>query len=350
VIYKAAFLGCGPRARQHAEAYPHVKKGRISAVCDMDEERLNSFGDDFGIEKRYTDVHEMLDKEKPDLLHVVTDPTLRVPLLTVAYEHEIPVVIVEKPIAVQGEDYRKICELEKKSATRIVVNHQLHFHPKNLEFKKVISDGRIGDIRFIDASAGSTPLDQGVHVLELIHSFSGFAAPIRVFGSVSGANALPSRQPSPDMCVAGIDFEDGVRAQLVCGATAPKTHENLGRFRLPVEAEAIYFHKRIVVYGTKGFVHWTMVDWEHYTPDGGYESGEQDYFVEDVKAQAVLIDAALDWREDEAKVHPTRLERALTQFNVILGLYTSALESAPVSLPLEPPGCLIDSLRSKLGN
>jgi len=280
----------------------------------------------------------------------VTDPTLRAPLLTIAHEHEIPVVIVEKPIAVQGEDYRKICEIEKKSATRVVVNHQLHFHPKILEFKKVISDGRIGDVQFIDASAGSTPQDQGVHVLELIHSFTGFAAPTCVFGNISGAKALPSRQPSPDMCVAGIDFEDGVRAQLVCGATAPKTHESLGRFRLPVEAEVIYLHKRIAVYGTKGFVHWTMVDWERYTPDGGYESGEQDYWVEDVKAQAALTDAALKWREDEAKVHPTRLERALTQFNVILGLYTSALESAPISLPLDPRDSLIDSLKSKLGN
>ena len=76
-MYKCAFLGCGGRARAHAHAYQHIKRGEIVALCDMNEELLNSFGDDFGIDKRYTDIHEMLDKERPDLLHIVTAPVLR---------------------------------------------------------------------------------------------------------------------------------------------------------------------------------------------------------------------------------------------------------------------------------
>ena len=103
---KSAFLGCGPRARKHAQAYPLVTKGQIAAICDLDEERLHAFGNDFGIERRYTDIHQMLDEIKPDVLHIVTLPTIRVDLLTIANDHGVPVVIVEKPIAIQGEDYR----------------------------------------------------------------------------------------------------------------------------------------------------------------------------------------------------------------------------------------------------
>ena len=91
---KSAFLGCGPRARRHAEAYELVTNGQLVAICDLDEERLHAFGRDFGIERRYTDIHAMLDAEKPDLLHIVTLPTIRVDLLTIADEHEVPVVIV----------------------------------------------------------------------------------------------------------------------------------------------------------------------------------------------------------------------------------------------------------------
>ena len=47
-MMKAAFLGCGGRARGHANAYKYVKKGQMVALCDMNEERLQSFGDDFG--------------------------------------------------------------------------------------------------------------------------------------------------------------------------------------------------------------------------------------------------------------------------------------------------------------
>ena len=56
-----------------------------------------------------------------------------------------------------------------------------------------------------------------------------------------------------------------------------------------------------------------------------------------------------DWLLDEAKPHPTRLERSLAQFNVILGLYVSALEARPVDLPCDPPDGLLDSLRERLG-
>ena len=48
-MYKCAFLGCGGRARGHAHAYQHIERGEIVALCDMNEELLNSFGDEFGV-------------------------------------------------------------------------------------------------------------------------------------------------------------------------------------------------------------------------------------------------------------------------------------------------------------
>ena len=47
-MYKTAFLGCGGRARAHADAYRFVKRGKIGAICDMNEELLNSFGTTLG--------------------------------------------------------------------------------------------------------------------------------------------------------------------------------------------------------------------------------------------------------------------------------------------------------------
>ena len=72
ILYKSAFLGCGGRARGHPHAYQHVKGSEIGAICDMNEQLLNDFGDDFSISKRYTDRHQMLDQGSLDLLHIVT--------------------------------------------------------------------------------------------------------------------------------------------------------------------------------------------------------------------------------------------------------------------------------------
>jgi predicted dehydrogenase len=346
---KLAHLGCGPRARRHAEAFEFVQKGEIGAICDFNEERLKAFGDDFGVDAahRYTDFHEMLEKERPDVLDIVTAPTLRVELMQLAAEYTVPVAIVEKPVAVEGEDYRHIKVLSDTSSTRFVVNTQLHFHRQNLELKQLVAEGRIGEVRFLDASARSTILDQGVHVLELAYTYNGNVSPVRVFGQVSGAKNLVAKtglptgvgyQPSPDIAEAAITFENGVQALLLSGHIAPTVGQH----------PTIYAHKRIAVYGTQGFVHWTMHGWERFTAEGGYESGVHEYAYEDVRAQARLLDAAFDWAADPEKLHPTRLALNLEQFSIILATYASALTSSAVDLPFDPPDGLLDALHKHL--
>ena len=80
--YKCAFLGCGPRSNGHAAAYEYINRGETVACCDVNEERLNTYAETHGIANRYTDLDEMLEKEKPDVVHLVTPPTLRVGLMT----------------------------------------------------------------------------------------------------------------------------------------------------------------------------------------------------------------------------------------------------------------------------
>jgi predicted dehydrogenase len=338
-MFKCAFLGCGPRARRHALAYQFVQRGRMVAACDLNEERLHAFGEEFGIGARYTDIHEMLDKERPDVLHIVTLPSLRVELMTIAAEHGVPGAIVEKPIALQGEDWRQLRALDALGKTKFCVNTQLHFHARNLELKRDVAAGRIGEVRFVDVSARSTPLDQGVHVLELAHSYNGFAPFAHVFGQVAAAADLQSHHPAPGMATAAIGFTNGVRGLLTCGACAPFA---TGR------TDVKYWHKRISAYGTEGFVQWTMEGWERRTADGGYEHGSHDYTEEDDLAQGRLTEAVFDWLLDDAQPHPTRLARSLDQFNAILGLYVSALESRPVELPCDPPDGLLAALRARL--
>ena len=119
---------------------------------------------------------------------------------------------------------------------------------------------------------------------------------------------------------------------------APKANDN----------ESIYAHKRIAVYGTRGWVQWKMSGWELFSEADGYASGEHSYAEQDERAQAALTDAAFEWAADETKLHPTRLERNLQQFNVILGGYTSALEGRPVDLPFDPPNGMLETFKERL--
>jgi len=336
-MFKSAFLGCGGRARGHAHAYSKITRGKMVAICDLSEERLKSFGDAFGIDHRYTDIHEMLDKEKPDLLHIVTQPDLRLQLMTIAAEHEVPAAIVEKPIALDGKDYKAIAELGRKCKTKFIVNHQLRFHPKLIELLSDVMSGRIGEVKFVEVSARLNMSGQGTHITDLLFAFNNYAAPETVFGQASGTEGFKSSHPTADMSEGYMTFKNGMHALLVCGTNASKVGDYPD-----------HYHKRVAAYGTQGFVHWWMEGWEKKTKDGSYEKGAKSYGEEDVLGQKGLTEAAYDWLEDEAKLHPNRLEISLMEFSVILAIFESVVKRAPVYFPNDPPDDILQQLRAAL--
>ena len=336
--HRCVFLGCGGRARGHAAAYEHITRGQAAAVCDMDQERLTAFGDQFGIDTRYTDLDEMLAKEKPDVVHCVTKPDLRVPLLTRLADAGVPGVIVEKPICVGADDYKALRALDARTKTKIAVNHQLRHHPKILELLKDVQDGKIGEVRCIDATACLPMAGQGCHVLDLLFAFNGYAEPKTVFGASSGFDDIDGTHASPKSAESLITFENGVRAMLMTGEGAPIFEEG-----------PRHMHKRIAVYGTHGFIHWRMDAWEKSLPDGTVEQGKKDYREEDAIGQADHTNAMFDWLEDDNKVHPCNLATSLDEWLVILAGYMSTVEARAIDMPFDPPDDLLDQYKRFVG-
>ena len=340
-MYKTVIIGVGGgRAHGHADAYEYVKRGRAVAVCDLERDLLDEFADKYDVKARYTDYREMFEKEQPDLAHVSTPPSVRLEILEAAEAAGVPAVVVEKPLAIQGEDYLAIRDFAaRKPNIKVAINHQLQFHPRRRYLQKLVADGAIGDIRFIEASSGMNLAYQGTHSLQAIGAFNP-ATPTTVFGQVSGAAGLQpnvKKHYAPDQSLAAVEYDNGVQATLRCGENAP---------RVP-RGDLIYQHKRIAVYGMKGYIHWTMWGWETFI-DGAYDSGDHEYPEEDVLGQAAMTEAMFDWLEDESAGHPLNLDRALVDFNVILALYASSLNHKVVQLPYEPEANLVPKLRDAL--
>jgi len=337
--FRSAFLGCGPRAKGHASAYEHITRGEIVALCDMDQERLDAFGPEFAPDaKRYTDLDEMLAEEKPDLVHCVTDPTIRVPLMARLSDAGVPAVLVEKPICIGADDYKALRKLKAGSSTKFAVNTQLRHHPKVLEFLNDVRSGEIGEVRCIDASCRLPMSGQGVHVLDLMFAFNGYAKPKTVFGASSGYDDINGTHPSPRAAESLITFENGVRAMLMAGEGAPEFEE-----------APVHMHKRIAVYGTHGFRHWRMNGYERSCPDGTVERGDLVYGDQDVVGQANHTNAAFDWLEDDAKVHPCSLATSLDEWLVILAGYASTIEARAIDMPFDPADDLLDQFRRFVG-
>ena len=155
--------------------------------------------------------------------------------------------------------------------------------------------------------------------------------------ALNGLQPNDKQHYAPDQSLAAVEYDNGVQATLRCGENAP---------RVP-GGGPIWQHKRIAVYGMKGYIHWTMWGWETFI-DNVYDSGEHEYPDEDVQGQAAMCDAMFAWLEDDDKVHPLNLDAALVDFNVILALYASSLNHRVVTLPYEPEPDLVAKLRRAL--
>ena len=299
-MYKAVIIGVsGRRAHGHAQAYQHVRRGKLTAVSARQREKLDEFGDKYDVEARYTDYREMFEKEKPDLVQISTPPDARLEIFQAAEAAGVPAVLVEKPLAIQAEDFRAIREFAaSKPRVKIAINHQLQFHPRRQHLQRLVADGAIGDLRFIEASSGMNLAYQGTHSLQAIGAFNPGALPKTVFGQAAGKEGLQEnirQHYAPDQSLAAIVYDNGLPASLRCGENAPRVEVEHGR--------PIHQHKRIAVYGARGYVHWTMWGWETLV-DGQYDSGAHQYSDEDVLGQAAMTDAMFDWLEDDRALHP----------------------------------------------
>ena len=132
----------------------------------------------------------MFAREKPDLVHVNTPPDVRLEVMEAAEAAGVRALIIEKPLAIQAEDYLAILAFSRRCNLKVAINHQLHFHPRRRHLQDLVSAGTIGALRFIDASARMNMAYQGTHVLQSVAAFHPQGVPKAIFAQVSGADGL----------------------------------------------------------------------------------------------------------------------------------------------------------------
>lgn len=339
--YRCAIVGCGKRACGHARAYKRITRGELVACANLSNtERREKFAQMFGI-AGYADAAEMIKKEKPDLLHLVTMSNQWVPLMQMVHEGGVPACIVEKPIACEVTDWRELCELEAKTETKFGVNKQFRWHPYLTRCREVLRSGKLGKLSFLDFSAGMNISAQGTHVIDWAMSLNDDVPVACVFGGASGMDTMDGPYPGPETTVGQITFANGVYGLWNTGFTAPRT----------VDDDAIHKHCRVAAYAEYGRTLFEEFGkWEIVSPVGveGSQSTPEESGENNDIAQSRFTNAMFDWLEDDANPVETNLKMALHQWNVVLGLYASALFHKPIEIPCDPPGDLFSKLGESL--
>jgi predicted dehydrogenase len=342
MIYKAAIVGCGHRAPAHIEAYRYIPEAEVVACCAPTSTRREPLAAKYGL-RAYADLGEMVRNEKPDIVHLVTWPDTRVALMTAVAELGVPLCTVEKPIATGVADWRALCALEARATTRFAVCHQVRWQPYLVKCQEALRGGALGEVKFVDMSAGMNIAGQGTHTLNYGRSLVGDAAVVQVFGSVHGWDAKDPGHPGPATTEAYLTFENGVRGLWTSGFTSPRCGD----------PSTTWQHVRVAAYAERGRVLYEEFGrWETVGPQSeerGDYGGMDGWRANNLLAQAGFHRAMLGWLAGSGPDDSppgTSLKQSLHEWAVVLALYQSALERRPIDMAdFDPPDDLVARVR-----
>ena len=104
---KLGIVGIGGVA-SYAQIPAYIEQGiQIQAICDINEEILNKIGDKYNISNRYTDIEEMIVKEKIDIIDVATPPQTHLDIIRIANKYNVE-VIMQKPLIVDIKEFEQL--------------------------------------------------------------------------------------------------------------------------------------------------------------------------------------------------------------------------------------------------
>ncbi len=189
----------------HAESYRTTPGFDLVAAANRSAERLNAFGERWGVRARYTDFGEMLRQEQPDVVSVCTQSPEKAEVTVAAAEAGVKAIIVEKAMATSMAEADTMIEACRRNGVLLVVNHPYRFSPMVRESKRLIEDGAIGPLTSMTVHSLGGMLHVGTHSFDMLHYWAGDA--------VSVYAQMPDYVPGKDQPARGwVEFAGGVTA------------------------------------------------------------------------------------------------------------------------------------------
>lgn len=140
-----AILGTGFWARYQLAAWREIPGARCVALCNRTRAKAAALAAEFGVPAVYDDAEELLRRERPDFVDIVTDAGTHRRFVELAARHRIP-AICQKPLAPTLEDARAMVETCRAAGVALAVHENWRWQAPIRALKEVLSKGGIGPV------------------------------------------------------------------------------------------------------------------------------------------------------------------------------------------------------------
>jgi predicted dehydrogenase len=146
---KAALIGAGQIAREHLTCLKSLPGIEVAAVCDLSPASAEAAAERYGIQAWFTDHRAMLEKVRPDVVHVTTPPVSHFRLAMDAFDAGAH-VIVEKPATSTFEELKSLVRCAQQAGRHLVEDHNYVFNNAPQEILRRIMSGQFGAVTHVE--------------------------------------------------------------------------------------------------------------------------------------------------------------------------------------------------------
>lgn len=146
---RAALIGAGQIARQHLACLKRLPGVELAAVCDLSPATAEAAAERYGIGAWFTDHRTMLEKARPDVVHVTTPPTSHFELALNSLDAGAH-VIVEKPAAPTLEELKTLVRRAQKAGCHLVEDYNYIFNRAPQKILRRIESGEFGAVTHVE--------------------------------------------------------------------------------------------------------------------------------------------------------------------------------------------------------
>ena len=237
---RAAVLGVGYLGSFHAEKYASLDQVELVGVVDTDIDRARSVADKLGTQA-FQDYRELIGRI--DCASVAVPTSLHHDIAYDLIQHGVD-VLVEKPMAGNVEDGRRLVKSADNKGRILQVGHLERFNPAIRALAKIISEPRFIECHrlapFVDRGTDvDVILDLMIHDLDVILSIVD-AEVERVEGV-----GIPVFTENIDIANARLRFSNGGIANITASRAAMKTERKIRLFQTDTYVSVDYGEKHV---------------------------------------------------------------------------------------------------------
>ena len=241
MTYRVGIIGCGRMAGTiddeigelhpdfilpygHAGGYAAVPETEVVAAADIDEDRLQTWCDRFGVARRYTDYREMIRDEDLDLVSVTTHAVSRAAPIVFAAESGIRGVYAEKALCASAAELDAIVGACARCGTHLVYGAMRRYWAGFETARRLIDSGALGAPRAaVLGATGGAAFHTHSHFIDAAMYLLGDPVPVGVSARLQDRDGRPLQAQEEDGSLvvdvdpgiefASVEFDNGMRLE-----------------------------------------------------------------------------------------------------------------------------------------